>query len=303
MKKDLLSLKEFTKADFDRAMDLAVAFKKTRGTPDAPKPLAGKSIGMIFAKSSTRTRLSFEVGIYELGGNPLYIDQGKLQIGRGESIYDTANVMSRYLHGIVIRTFSQTEVEELAKYSTIPVINALTDGYHPCQVLADFLTVLEHSGTFKGVKMTFIGDGACNMPNTLMIGAKLAGIDLVICAPDAYKPNLSIVDDVEGTGTVSWVKDPFEAVKDANYIYTDVWVSMGCESEMEERMRLLAPYQVNDDLLAAAASNCKVLHCLPARRGEEITDSVMDSAQSIVFDEAENRLHAQKAVLSMLIGA
>lgn len=301
MKKDLLSLKEFSLSDFNRAMELSAMYKKTRGTPEAPKPLEGKSVGMIFAKSSTRTRLSFEVGIYELGGNPLYIDQGKLQIGRGESIYDTAKVMSRFLHGIVIRTFSQSEVESLAGYASIPVINALTDGYHPCQVLADFFTIFEHSGSFKDVKFTYIGDGACNMPNTLMIGAKLAGVECVICSPEEYKPDLSILDGVEGTGTVTWEKDPVLAAKDADYLYTDVWVSMGCEDEFEQRMRLLAPYQLNEQLLACAKPTCKVLHCLPARRGEEITDAVMDSPQSIVFVQAENRLHAQKAVLTLLM--
>lgn len=299
--KDLLSLKEFGREQFDEVMTLAAMFKRTRGTPDAPKPLTGKSVGMIFAKASTRTRLSFEVGISELGGYPLYIDQGKLQIGRGESIHDTAKVMSRYLHAIVIRTFNHSEVEELSKYASIPVINALTDGYHPCQVLADFFTILEKSGTFKGIKMTYIGDGACNMPNTLMIGAKLAGIHLTIAAPEAYRPDLSIVDDVDGEGTVEWVADPVAAVKDADYFYTDVWVSMGCEAEAAERLAALAPYQVNDALLAHAKPDVKVMHCLPAKRGEEITDAVMDGAHSIVFDEAENRLHVQKAVMAMLI--
>lgn len=303
MKKDLLSLKEMSREEFDEVMRLAAMFKKTRGTPAHPRPLEGKSIGMIFAKSSTRTRLSFEVGIHELGGYPLYLDQSKLQIGRGESIYDTAKVMSRYLHGVVIRTFSHNEVVELAGDAAFPVINALTDEFHPCQVLADFFTVLEHSRTFEGVKMTYIGDGACNMPNTLIIGAKLAGIDLVIAAPEAYKPNLDILVGTEHLpGSVTWVEDPIEAVKDANYIYTDVWVSMGCEAEAAERLRLLAPYQVNEALVSAAAPDVKVLHCLPAKRGEEITDAVMDGTHSIVFDEAENRLHVQKAVMSMLMG-
>lgn len=301
MQKDLLSLKEFSRTDFNTVMETAAMFKRTRGTAEQPRPLAGKSIGMIFAKSSTRTRISFEVGISELGAHPLYIDQSKLQIGRGESIYDTAKVMSRYLHGIVIRTFSHTEVTALAEYASIPVINALTDGYHPCQVLADFFTILEHSGRFKGIKMTYIGDGACNMPNTLMIGAKLAGIHLVIAAPEAYKPNLDIVADMDGDGTVEWIENPVEAVKNADYIYTDVWVSMGCEAEAADRLNTLAPYQVNKILLSHAAKDVKVLHCLPAKRGEEITDDVMDGPHSIVFDEAENRLHVQKAILSMLI--
>lgn len=303
MKKDLLNLRALTELDYAHWLKLALQYKAER---HAGKPheqvLAGKSIGMIFAKSSTRTRLSFEIGIHELGGHAMYLEEGKLQIGRGETIHDTAKVMSRYMHGIVIRTFSHDAVVELAEHATIPVINALTDLYHPCQVLADLMTIHEYSGRTQGVKLVYIGDGACNMPNSLMLGAILSGINLTICAPEPYKPNFDLIKAMQGPGSVHWEKDPVKAVQNADYVYTDVWVSMGCEAEAQERLALLAPYQVNDALLAHAKKEVKVLHCLPAKREEEITDDVMDGPHSIVFDEAENRLHAQKAILAMLLG-
>ena len=257
---------------------------------------------MIFAKSSTRTRVSFEVGIHELGGQAIYLDQGKTQMGRGETIPDTARVLSRYLGGIVIRTYKQSDVEELAAYASCPIINALTDDYHPCQALTDMFTIYEKVGKFEGVKMAYLGDGASNMANSLMMASRIAGIHFEIGAPEEYKPVDSILNNTfGGTGTVSWTKDPAEAVKDADFIYTDVWVSMGFEEEAKERMRILDPYRVDMNLLNKAKSGAMVMHCLPAHRGEEITDEVMESPNSIVFDEAENRLHVQKAIMATLI--
>lgn len=300
MKMHLLTIEEITHDDLLKMFDLASRMKKERGHyPD--KPLAGKSVGMIFSKSSTRTRVSFEVGVRELGGNSIYLDQNQLQLGRGETIADTARVLSRYLHGIIIRTYKQSDVIELAKYSRCPVINALTNEYHPCQVLTDLFTMYELSGDLKGTKLVFLGDGASNMGNSLMLGSKLAGIDLTISAPEEFKPDLSIADKIDGSGTVKWEVDPVKAVADADYIYTDVWVSMGFEEDTQKRLQALKPYQLNMDLLSQAPEGAKVLHCLPAHRSQEITHDVMECEQSVVFDQAENRLHVQKAILSMLI--
>jgi len=296
MDKDLLTLRDLNYGELEELFALTAKLKRERGKSDF-RPLAGKSIGLIFAKSSTRTRVSFEVGVHELGGNPLYLDQGKMQIGRGETVADTARVLSRYLHGIVIRTFAHAEVEELARVASIPVVNALTDEYHPCQILADLFTILEYSGTLK-VKTVFVGDGSSNIANSLMLAAKLTGMHLVIAAPRDFAPNRAIL--AECGGAVAWREDPDEAVKNADYIYTDVWVSMGFEAEKAERLAKLAPYQVNDRMLKFAAPGVKLLHCLPAHRGEELTAEVMDSDASIVFDEAENRLHVQKAVLATI---
>ena len=261
-------------------------------------PLAGKSIGLIFAKSSTRTRVSFEVGVGELGGRPLYLDQSKMQVGRGETIGDTAQVLSRYLHGIVIRTFSHEGVEELARVATIPVINALTDDFHPCQILADLMTIKEYSGRIdQSIRMAFYGDGRSNIANSLVLAAKLTGMELVIASPE--KPNLELAGNA---ANVTWEKDPVKAAEGVDYFYTDVWVSMGFEEERARRMKIFAPYQVNEKLFDVAKPEAKFLHCLPAHRGEEVSAGVLDSPRSIVFDEAENRLHVQKAVMSMLMG-
>ena len=299
MKKDLLTLRDINRDDLEKIFELATKLKKERGAVKYT-PLAGKSIGLIFAKSSTRTRVSFEVGVGELGGQPLYLDQSKMQVGRGETVADTANVLSRYLHGIVIRTFAHSDVEELARVATIPVINALTDEYHPCQILADLLTIKEYSGRCDSkVRMAFYGDGRSNIANSLILAAKLTGMELVISAPEEEAPDRDIMG---GAPNVIWEKDPVKAAEGVDYFYTDVWVSMGFEEERARRMAIFAPYQVNEKLLDIANPGAKFLHCLPAHRGEEVSAGVMDDPdRSIVFDEAENRLHVQKAVMSMLM--
>jgi len=300
MHKDLLSLEDLTRENIDNIIKLSTVLKSHRYTLE-DKPLTGKTIALIFAKSSTRTRVSFEVGIKELGGSVIYLDQGKTQLGRGETIEDTAKVLSRYVHGIVIRTYKHQDIVELAQFATVPVINALTDKYHPCQVLADLLTIYEYSEKLDGIKMTYLGDGECNMANSLILGCKLAGIDLTITSPDEFKPNEDVMNSPIGSGFVKWEKDPVKACKDADYLYTDVWVSMGCEDEAKKRLKILKPYQLNNDLMEVASDNVKILHCLPAHRGEEVTADVIDSHNSIVFEQAENRLHAQKALLFLMM--
>ena len=297
MKKDLLTLKDLTRDDLEKIFEFSTKLKQERGKV-AYTPLAGKSIGLIFAKSSTRTRVSFEVGVNELGGTALYLDQGKMQVGRGETIADTANVLSRYLHGIVIRTYSQAGIEELARVATIPVINALTDDYHPCQIVADLLTIKEYSGKVdSSIRVAFYGDGKSNIANSLILAAKLTGIELVICSPESVGMNQNVAGNAPN---VIWEKDPIKAAEGVDYFYTDVWVSMGFEEERAERMKIFQPYQVNSKLFEYAKKDAKFLHCLPAHRGEEVSADVMDSPRSIVFDEAENRLHVQKAIMSML---
>ncbi|MDR0932836.1 MAG: ornithine carbamoyltransferase [Victivallales bacterium] len=299
MKKDLLTLRDITRDDLSDIFELATKLKIERGKK-VFTPLEGKSVGLIFAKSSTRTRVSFEVGVGELGGRPLYLDQGKMQIGRGETVADTAKVLSRYLHGIVIRTFSHAEVEELAREATIPVINALTDDFHPCQILADLLTIKEYSGKVDDtIKMAFYGDARSNIANSLILAARLTGMELVLCSPAEEQPDKSLYADASN---IAWESDPMKAAENVDYFYTDVWVSMGLEEEKERRMKVFAPYQVNEKLFAKAKKNAKFLHCLPAHRGEEVSAGIMDDPErSIVFDEAENRLHVQKAVMSMLM--
>lgn len=299
MKKDLLTLQDITRDDLEKIFELSTKLKKERCNQDF-KPLTGKSVGLIFAKSSTRTRISFEVGVSELGGYPLYLDQSKMQVGRGETIADTAHVLSRYLHGIVIRTFAHSDVEELAREADIPVINALTDEFHPCQLLADMLTIKEYSGKVdQSIRIAFYGDGRSNMANSLILAAKLTGMELVIAAPEEEAPNTGLIGDA---ANIIWEKDPVKAAEGVDYFYTDVWVSMGFEEERARRMEIFRPYQVTEKLFEKANANAKFLHCLPAHRGEEVAAEVMDSPRSIVFDEAENRLHVQKAVMSMLMG-
>lgn len=299
MFRNLLTVEDVSCEELYKIFKLAARLKRERESSNY-FPLQGKSVGMIFAKSSTRTRVSFEVGIRELGGSPLYLDQGKLQMERGESIADTARVLSRYLHAIVIRTYHQSEIVELAKYATIPVINALTNEYHPCQILADLFTIYEYSEKLENIKVVFCGDGRSNVANSLITACKMTGMNLVVAAPEGFNPAQAILDADIGTGTAVWEKDPIKAVENADYIYTDVWVSMGFEKETESRTRQLQPYQVNSELIDAASADVRVLHCLPAHRGMEITDEVMDSHRSIVFDQAENRLHVQKAILALL---
>ena len=300
MKKDLLTLRDITRDDLEKIFELATKLKSERGKT-AFLPLSGKSIGLIFAKSSTRTRVSFEVGVGELGGRALYLDQSKMQVGRGETVADTANVLSRYLHGIVIRTFSHQDVEELARVATIPVINALTDEYHPCQILADLLTIREYSGrSDSAIRMAFYGDGRSNIANSLMLAARLTGMELVISAPaeEAPLPEIS-----GGASNICWEPDPLKAAEGVDYFYTDVWVSMGFEEERARRMAIFSPYQVNEKLFEIAKPNAKFLHCLPAHRGEEVSAGVMDDPKrSIVFDEAENRMHTIKAVMVATLG-
>ena len=300
MKKDFLTLQDINQDEMWQIFELAAKMKKERLVSDC-KPLAGKSIGLIFAKSSTRTRVSFEVGVHELGGNPLYLDQGKMQIGRGsETVGDTAHVLSRYLHGIVIRTYAHAEVEELAREASIPVINALTNEYHPCQLLADLFTIYEYTGKLdRSVKVGFYGDGRSNIANSMVLAARLSGIDLVVCAPEEERPDEALM---AGAPNVRWESDPKKAAKDLDYIYTDVWVSMGFEEEKARRMALFQPYQVNRAIFDLAKPDCKFLHCLPAHRGEEVTAEILAGKCSIVNDEAENRLHVQKALMAKLIG-
>ena len=300
MIRHLLTGREFDRAALEKLIETTASLKAGRGKANQPRPLDGKSIGMIFAKSSTRTRVSFEVGIHELGGQPIYLDESKTQMGRGETIADTARVLSRFLHGIVIRTFRQSDVEGLAQYGSIPIVNALTDDYHPCQAFADLFTIWERKGKLEGLKMAYLGDGASNMANPRMMAGKLAGMTFAIGAPEEFRPRQAIMDEDLGPGKVEWTTNPVEAMKDADFVYTDVWVSMGFEKESRERMKILDPYRLDMKMLGYAKPDVKVMHCLPAHRGEEITDEVMESEHSIVFDEAENRLHMHKAILCTL---
>jgi len=300
MHQNLLTVEEITRHEMLDIFNLAAQMKRQRATWK-DKPLLGKSIGMIFAKSSTRTRVSFEVGIRELGGFSIYLEESKLQVSRGETVADTARVLARYLHAIIIRTYKHSEVVEFATHAGIPVINALTDEFHPCQVVTDLFTMWEYSESLDNMKLTYLGDGASNMASSLILACKIAGVELVIASPEEYKPRQDLMDKDIGSGKASWTPDVAKAVENADYLYTDVWVSMGFEEEEAKRLKLLRPYQLNADILAAAPQ-AKVLHCLPAHRGEEITDDVMESRQSIVFDQAENRLHVQKAILSIMLG-
>lgn len=266
-----------------------------------PHPhLKGKTLGMIFQKASTRTRVSFETGMYQLGGYPLFLSSNDLQIGRGEPVQDTARVLSRYLDGIMIRTFEQKEVEDLAEYGGIPIINGLTDFCHPCQVLADLMTIREFKGSFDGLKMCFIGDGN-NMANSLIVGCLKVGMAVSIACPDDYQPPKEILDFAAGHDNFELTNSPVQAAKDADVLITDVWASMGQESEAEKRKKAFAGYQINDELMDAAKPDAMVLHCLPAHREEEITEKVFEAHANEIFEEAENRLHAQKAVMVKLM--
>lgn len=256
---------------------------------------------MIFTKSSTRTRVSFETGMYQLGGQALFLSASDIQIGRGEPIRDTARVLSRYVDGIMIRTFKQSDVEELAEYGTIPVINGLTDYAHPCQVLADLMTVRERKGSLKNLKLCFVGDGN-NMANSLIAGAVKVGMKITVCCPKGYEPDAALVGWGKESGLLEITEDVLAGAKDADVVYTDVWASMGQEGEAEKRRKAFAGYQVNAAVMAAAKPDAMVLHCLPAHRGEEITEEVLEAHAEDIFDEAENRLHAQKAVLVMTMG-
>ena len=305
-RKDLLSIHDLSQSEVFEILDVAKELKAKQKRGEEHHLLKGKTLGMIFEKSSTRTRVSFEVGMWQLGGMALFLSSRDLQIGRGEPIQDTARVLSRYVDGIMIRTFSHEGVMELAKYSTIPIINGLTDLLHPCQALTDIFTVMEHKGSLQGLKMAYIGDGN-NMVNALMQACVKVGMDISVATPKGYEPNAGIVaeaqEDAKQTGsTVTLVTDPLVAAKGADVIYTDVWASMGQEGEQGIRVKAFKGYQVNQEVMAAADKKAIVLHCLPAHRGEEITDEVMESSQSVIFDEAENRLHVQKAIMALLMG-
>ena len=297
--KHFLTFEDIGGESLPELLALAARLKRGRGS-DTERPLAGKCLGLVFSKSSTRTRVSFEVGITELGGTAMFLNANELQLGRGETVADTARVLSRYLHGVVIRTFKHGDVVEFAKHASIPVVNALTSEYHPCQAFSDIFTIHERMGRLKGVKLVFLGDGRSNMANSLVLTAKYTGLDVVVCSPPDFSPGPEILARGSGNGVVSVEHDPVKAMDGADFIYTDVWVSMGYEDEKERRVKVLSPYQVNAALLSHAPAHAKVLHCLPACRGMEITDEVADGPQSIIFDQAENRLHAQKALLVAL---
>lgn len=303
--RDFISLHDYSQDELACFLEAAHELKAALKTGRPHPILQGKTLGMIFTKSSTRTRVSFEVGIYQLGGQGLFLSGRDIQLGRGETIADTARVLSRMVDGIMIRTFSHQEVLDLAQYASIPVINGLTDLLHPCQVLADLMTIQEHKGQLAGLKMAYIGDGN-NMAHSLMFGGAKMGLHVVIASPEGYKPDPKIValaqDDAKANGgLVEVIDDPMEAVKGADVLYTDVWASMGQEAEINERIQAFKGYQINAESIKLAHSSSIVLHCLPAHRGEEITDEVIEGSHSVVFDEAENRLHAQKAIMALLM--
>ncbi len=302
MNKHLLKIQDMTTEDIIAVLDLAdkLKYETKNGIPHPH--LAGKTLGMIFSKSSTRTRVSFETGMYQLGGQALFLSSADLQIGRGEPVQDTARVLSRYLDGIMIRTFKQQDVEDLAKYGSIPIINGLTDYCHPCQILADLMTIREYKGKLEGLKAAFIGDGN-NVAASLVVGCLKVGMSISVACPEGYELDETILEFVKPYGDkFSMVRDPKQAAAGADVIYTDVWSSMGQEGEAEKRRAAFEGiYQVNSDLMSVTNDKCMVLHCLPAHRDEEITDEVLEAHANEIFDEAENRLHAQKAVMVMLM--
>ncbi len=303
--KSLVSINDLSLEEINQIFELASSLKQKRLTGEKHALLEGKKLGMIFAKPSTRTRVSFEVGIYELGGIGLYFGPNDLQLGRSENIHDTAKVLSRYLDGIMIRTFSHQDVVELAHYADIPVINGLTDLLHPCQVLTDLFTIKEKKGKLRGLKLAYLGDGN-NMAHSLLNGCSKVGMDITIASPSKYKPNEKIVQDSLKNAAymgskIEIIEDPVEAVKDADIIYTDVWASMGQEAEAEERRQYFVKYQVNPKLAANAKEDYLFMHCLPAHRGDEVVDEIADSPNSVIFDEAENRLHVQKAIMALVM--
>lgn len=303
--RDMIELDEYSTEEIQFLLDSAIEIKRKQKNGEVYQPLKGKTIGLIFEKSSTRTRVSFEAGMFQLGGHALFLSKNDIQLGRGEPISDTAQVMSRYLDGLMIRTFGHDNVVNLAKYASIPVINGLSDMAHPCQVLADLQTVLEHKGKLKGLKMAFIGDGN-NMAHSLLIGGAKMGMHVAVASPKGYEADASIVKLSEEIaaqtgGKITITQDLIEAAKDADVIYTDVWASMGFEEEQAQREAAFADYQVNEELVKAAKPDYLFLHCLPAHRGEEVSEGVIDGANSFIFDQAENRLHAQKALMVALM--
>ena len=305
--RDLLDFSDYTGAEIMQLLDAAKTLKAMRQQGTPTPFLQGKSLGMIFDKASTRTRVSFEVGMFELGGQALYLASGQTQLGRGEPLSDTARVLSRYLHAIMIRTFSHESVQSLANIATIPVINGLTDDHHPCQVLADLQTIIEHRGSLEGATMTYVGDGN-NMANSLLQICTLVGMNIRIATPPGYEPNAKVVEQVRinaarSGSEVVITHDVREAADQSDVIYTDVWASMGQEEEAAKRQQAFHGYQVDDALMKLAKKEAIFLHCLPAHRGEEVAESVLEGSQSVIFDQAENRLHAQKAVLVAVAGS
>lgn len=299
--KHLLKMMDLSAEDINEILNLAdqLKYEQKHGIPH--NHLKGKTLGMIFEKASTRTRVSFETGMYQLGGYPLFLSANEMQIGRGEPVEDTARVLSRYLDGIMIRTFKQEEVEKLAEYGNIPIINGLTDYCHPCQVLADLLTVREYKNKLDGLNMCYIGDGN-NMANSLIVGCLKAGMNVSVACPDGYHPDKTVMDFAKDYSNFKLTSVPKEAAADADVLFTDVWASMGQEGEAEKRKIAFNGYQINDDVMSVAHGDAMVLHCLPAHREEEITAKVFEEHAAEIFDEAENRLHAQKAVMVKLMG-
>jgi ornithine carbamoyltransferase len=306
MKRDFIAVWDFSDREIEQLLKRAVELKT--GADVSKCPLLGKSIGMIFEKPSTRTRISFEVGIYQLGGQPIYMNAEQLQLGRGEPVSDTAKVMSRYLSGVVMRTYLHSTIEEFAQYSSVPVINGLSDLHHPCQALADLMTIYERKGKLAGIKLAYIGDGN-NVANSLIEAAVKTGFNLTIACPEGFEPDSFIVERAKSdlasktSGEILISRNPFEAATKADVIYTDVWVSMGQEKDAQIKKMKFRDYQINSELLTYAKDDVIVLHCLPAHRGEEITDEVINCKNSAVFDQAENRLHSQKALLEFLIAS
>ncbi len=298
--KHLLKLLDLSTQEITDLLNLADQLKYENKHGITHHHLAGKTLAMIFTKSSTRTRVSFETGMYQLGGLPMFLSGNDLQLGRGEPIEDTARVLSRYVSGIMIRTFKQQDVEDLAKYGSVPVVNGLTDFCHPCQVLADLMTIREHKGRLDGLKLCYIGDGN-NMANSLIVGGLKTGMKVAIGCPKGYEPDEKVLDFAAGNPDFLLTDDIFEAAADADVIYTDVWASMGMEAEVEERKRVFKGYHVGAELVAAAKPDVMLQHCLPAHRGEEISAEMFEAHANEIFDEAENRLHAQKAVLVTLM--
>jgi ornithine carbamoyltransferase len=303
LKKDFLSVYDLTRKDFDRIFNHAATLKAMLKDGIIYQPLAGRTLGMIFDKSSTRTRLSFEAGMYQLGGLAIYLNSRDTQLGRGETIADTARIVSRYLDAVMIRTFAQESVEEFARHADIPVINGLTDLMHPCQIVSDLFTIVEKKGTYEGLKIAYVGDGN-NVANSWIDAAAKLPFRLALACPKGYDPDARILErgKKKAPRGVSLYRDPVQAVKNADVVYTDVWASMGQEAEQEARAKVFEGYQVNRELMQHARPDAIVMHCLPAHRGEEISAEVLDGPRSVVWDEAENRLHVQKAILEILVG-
>jgi ornithine carbamoyltransferase len=304
--KHLIDLNDVTLEEIEGLFSLAAKLKKERQQGIVHHLLKGKTLGMIFSKSSTRTRVSFEVGMYQLGGYPMFLSSSDIQLGRGETIHDTALVLSRYIDGIMIRTFNHSDVTDLARYGTIPIINGLTDLMHPCQILADLFSVYERKGKLAGLKLAYVGDGN-NVANSLLHGCSKTSMDIYVATPAGYGCDETIIEQAKHAAGKSGSKvvlteDPYEAVKDADVVYTDTWVSMGQEAEKAMRIKIFSPYQVNSKLFSEAKEDAVFLHCLPAYRGLEVTEDIIDGPNSIVFEEAENRLHIQKAIMVTLMG-